>query len=72
MDDFIEDEYFQIKGNYIDLQNKVLEYNELLRLLLDSIDIELNDNESKLTKEDILKNLKKTLKEFIKNYRIKL
>jgi len=71
MDDFLEDEYFQMKGDYIDLQNKVLEYNELLRLLLDSIEIELNDNESKLTKKDILLNLKKTLQNFIKDYHIK-
>jgi Icc-related predicted phosphoesterase len=72
MDEFELDECFQNKGRLIDAENQLIEYKELLIDLLNSINTELDDKESKLSKEDILNNLKSYLKEFIKYNKIKL
>jgi len=72
MDEFELDECFQNKGRLIDAENQLIEYKELLIDLLNSINTELEDKESKLSKEDILNNLKSYLKEFIKYNKIKL
>ncbi len=59
-----------IEYKFILQQSKEIEYKELVLDLLYSIKTELEDKESKLSKEDILKNLKTYIRNFIKDNRV--
>jgi len=64
----LDEELLMIKYKIND--SATIEYKELLRTILSSIDTELENKESELSKEEILKNLKEFIKDFLKSYKI--
>ena len=74
--DELKDEIDELKKKNEKLENELLDLSficnysketellEFVRELKESVDREINDKESKLTKEDLLKNLKKHIENF--------
>ncbi len=74
--DKLKDEIEELKEKNEKLENEMLELSfilnfsksdellEFVRELKENVERELNDTESKLTKEDLLKNLKKHIENF--------
>jgi gas vesicle protein len=73
----LQNQIDRLKDSNLDLLThinycKQTELIELLRELLTSINTELKNNESELTKEDVLNNLKKYIKQFAKDNRLNI
>lgn len=73
----LESENENLKSKLIDLTfemnyNKEKELIELIRTIYNNVKEEISSKDSKLTKKQILNNIKKYLEEFAKNNKIEL